>query len=50
VGIDQESAIQELCNNKGTQFDPEVLDRFVRILRRDKPAVNEFYKAVMIKK
>jgi len=52
-GMDQESAIQELCNNKGTQFDPEVVDRFVKILRRDMPAVRiglyEFLNAVMIK-
>ncbi|WP_274366230.1 HD-GYP domain-containing protein [Paenibacillus thermotolerans] len=31
------SAIQEICEHKGTQFDPDIVDRFVKILR-ERPA------------
>lgn len=30
-----EKIIQELENNKGTQFDPEVTDIFLKLLRED---------------
>lgn len=32
----EEEAIKELLNNKGTQFDADVVDAFVRILEREK--------------
>ena len=36
-----EKIIQELENNKGTQFDPEITDIFLKLLREDRIHVKE---------
>ena len=34
----QEEALTELLRNSGTQFDPRVVDAFVRVMRKETPA------------
>lgn len=41
-----EKIIQELENNKGTQFDPEITDIFLKLLREDRIHVNEDHLSI----
>jgi HD-GYP domain-containing protein (c-di-GMP phosphodiesterase class II) len=39
-----ERALDELVRNKGTQFDPRIVDEFVRIVSAEKPASSRLRK------
>ena len=41
-----EKIIQELENNKGTQFDPEITDIFLKLLREDRIHVKEDHLSI----
>lgn len=41
-----EKIIQELENNKGTQFDPEITDIFLKLLREDRVHVKEDHLSI----
>ena len=44
--MDKEKIIQELENNKGTQFDPEITDIFLKLLREDRIHVKEDHLSI----
>lgn len=39
--IPHEAAVAELVANAGHQFDPRVVEAFLRITQRDDPAINQ---------
>lgn len=44
--LPSEKIIQELENNKGTQFDPEITDIFLKLLREDRIHVKEDHLSI----
>jgi HD-GYP domain-containing protein (c-di-GMP phosphodiesterase class II) len=42
-GSSLERAVSELLKNRGTQFDPQVVDVFLEVLRQNKAEVAEMY-------
>jgi HD-GYP domain-containing protein (c-di-GMP phosphodiesterase class II) len=44
--LSQEHALEELRANAGTQFDPEVVSAFLRVVARQEPAQVASYEDV----